>query len=234
SKRCASGVSRTLRFAQGNTGGQHSLYNTLRLLSIHTVYCILSAMPKLWNETVATHRQEVRDAILDAAAALVAQRGLLAVTMSQIAEEAGIGRATLYKYFSGVEEILHAWHQRQIKGHFDNLVAARDSAGSPAERLTAVLEAYALMLHETRGHLDAELSALLHKDAQVTKAEGHLKHFISHLLTNAQKAGVVRKDIAIEELAAYCQNALAAAADLPSKPAVRRLVAVVMAGLKSG
>jgi AcrR family transcriptional regulator len=47
-----------------------------------------------------------RKAILDTTAALVAEGGLLSVTMSRIAEEAGIGRATLYKYFPDVEAIL--------------------------------------------------------------------------------------------------------------------------------
>jgi AcrR family transcriptional regulator len=67
-------------------------------------------VPKLWTETVETHRQEVREAILDATASLVQSRGLLAVTMSDIAEATGIGRATLYKYFPDVETILSAWH----------------------------------------------------------------------------------------------------------------------------
>src|SRR5215207_7470460 len=58
-------------------------------------------IPRLWHHTIQAHRREVRDAILETAAALVAQHGLRAVTMSQIAEETGIGRATLYKYFSG-------------------------------------------------------------------------------------------------------------------------------------
>ncbi len=42
------------------------------------------------------HRRAVRDATLHATAALVAEHGLLSVTMSQIAEATGIGRATLY------------------------------------------------------------------------------------------------------------------------------------------
>ena len=52
-------------------------------------------MPKLWSETIDAHRREVRDAILDTTAALVAEHGLRAVTMSQIAGQTGIGRATL-------------------------------------------------------------------------------------------------------------------------------------------
>ncbi|MGI9077433.1 MAG: TetR/AcrR family transcriptional regulator, partial [Gemmatimonadaceae bacterium] len=55
-------------------------------------------MPKLWNETIEAHRRAVRDATLNATAALVAEHGLASVTMSQIARETGIGRATLYKY----------------------------------------------------------------------------------------------------------------------------------------
>jgi AcrR family transcriptional regulator len=99
---------------------------------------------KLWNETIEAHRREVRDAILDAAAALVAEHGLLSVTMSQIAEKTGIGRATLYKYFPDVEAILLAWHERQVTAHLDHLTALRNQSGDAAERLEAVLEAYVL------------------------------------------------------------------------------------------
>jgi AcrR family transcriptional regulator len=102
-------------------------------------------MPRLWNDTIETHRREVRDAILDITAALVAKHGLRSVTMSQIAEDTGIGRATLYKYFPGVEEILLAWHQRQIAGHLEYLSGIRDQVSDSGERLEAVLEAYALI-----------------------------------------------------------------------------------------
>jgi len=64
-----------------------------------------------------------------------------AVAMSQIAEQTGIGRATLYKYFPDVDAILHAWHERQIAGHLAQLAAARDRPGA---RLEAVLRTYAL------------------------------------------------------------------------------------------
>ena len=41
-----------------------------------TVVVYTSAVPKLWSETIAAHRREVRDAILDTAAALVDEHGL--------------------------------------------------------------------------------------------------------------------------------------------------------------
>jgi AcrR family transcriptional regulator len=188
-------------------------------------------MPKLWNDTIEAHRREVRDAILGTTAALVAEHGLRSVTMSQIAEETGIGRATLYKYFSGVDAILFAWHERQITGHLEYLAEVRDQAGDARERLEAVLEAYALISHESHGHHDSELAAFLHRDEQVARAQQQLRVMIRDLLTEGAESGDLRDDVAPDELASYCLHALAAASSLPSKTAVRRLVAVTLAGL---
>jgi AcrR family transcriptional regulator len=152
--------------------------------------------------------------------------------MSQIAEETGIGRATLYKYFSGVEAILLAWHERQISGHLEYLADVRDQTANAGERLAGVLEAYALIQHESHGHHDAELTAFLHRDEQVARAQHRLRAMIRDLLTEAAASGDIRDDVAPDELARYCLHALSAASGLPSKVAVRRLLAVTLAGLR--
>lgn len=185
-------------------------------------------MPKLWTETIEAHRRAVRDATLDTAAALVAERGPLAVTMSQIAEATGIGRATLYKYFPDVEAILVAWHERQVAGHLAALVQIRDGSGDAPQRLEAVLEAYALMSHEHHG---TQLAAFLHQREHVDRAQQHLSAFLRDLIAEGAEAGELRDDIAPDELASYCLHALAAAGNLRSKAAVRRLVRVTLAGL---
>ncbi|KUL46989.1 TetR/AcrR family transcriptional regulator [Streptomyces regalis] len=188
-------------------------------------------MPKLWNETIEEHRRAVRDAVLESTAALVAEQGLRAVTMSRIAEQSGIGRATLYKYFPDVESIMMAWHERQIAGHLDELAELRDRPGTPGERLAAVLERYALIQQQRHGH-GGEFSALLHRGDHVAHAEQHLHHFIRGLLSEAAKAGEVRDDVASDELTGYCLHALAGAGGLSSKAAVKRLVAVTLTGLR--
>jgi AcrR family transcriptional regulator len=192
-------------------------------------------VPKLWNETIEAHRAAVRDAILKTTAALVSEHGLTSVTMSQIAEKTGIGRATLYKYFPDVEAILLAWHERQIAGHIEYLAEVRDQAGDAGERLEAVLEAYALLSHErfSHEHPGPELAALLHRGVHVTGAQQQVHDMIKDLLIEAADTGDVRDDVAPEELASYCLHALAAASSLKSKAAVRRLVRVVLAGLRS-
>jgi AcrR family transcriptional regulator len=186
-------------------------------------------VPRLWNETIEAHRAAVREAILDTTAELVAENGLLSVTMSRIAEKTGIGRATLYKYFPDVEAILLAWHERHVTSHLEHFAELRGQAGDARQRLEAVLEAYALIQHKRPA---TELAALLHRDEHVARAQQHLTDIIRDLLTEAAKSGDVRDDVAPKELASYCLHALAAASSLPSEAAVRRLVTVTLAGLR--
>jgi AcrR family transcriptional regulator len=159
----------------------------------------------------------------------------MSVTMSQIAEETGIGRATLYKYFPDVEAILLAWHERQIAGHLDYLAEVRDQAGEAGERLESVLEAYALLSRERFSHEypGPELAALLHRGVHVARAQQQVHDMIQELLIEAAEAGEIRDDVAPDELASYCLHALRAASSLPSKAAVHRLVKVTLAGLRS-
>ena len=187
-------------------------------------------VPKLWTETIEAHRREVGDAILDTTVALVAEHGLRSVTMTQVAEETGIGRATLYKYFPDVEAILVAWHERHVAGHLERLSTLRDQAGDAIERLEAVLEAYALIQHKRHA---TELGALLHRDEHVARAQQHLSELICGLLSEGAEAGDIRDDVAPDELASYCLYALAAASSAPTEAAVRRLVAVTLAGLRT-
>ena len=187
-------------------------------------------MPKLWNETIEEHRQAVRDATLDTTAALVAKHGLRAVTMSQIAKETGIGRATLYKYYPDVESILVAWHERLVAGHLEQLTEVRHRADLTASaRLAAVLERYALILHEHHG---TELAALLHQGPHFDRAQQHLHRLVAEMLADGARSGELRDDVAPGELATYCLHAATAATTLASKAAVRRLIDVTLGGLQ--
>jgi AcrR family transcriptional regulator len=200
-------------------------------MCLDIVVTYTGGVPKLWNETIEAHRNGGREAILDTTWALVTEHGLTSVTMSQIAEETGIGRATLYKYFPDVEAILVTWQERHITTHLEHLAEVRNQAGDAGERLEAVLEAYALISHK-REHHGTELTALLHRGEHVARAQQQLSHLIRDLLTEAAETGDVRDDVAPDELASYCLHALTAAGRLPSKAAVRRLVTVTLAGLQ--
>src|SRR5215213_2605145 len=194
-----------------------TVYRDNMSLLIQTVLLTTSCILR-WCRTCGTRRSR--------------RTGLRSATMSQIAKKTGIGRATLYKYFPDIEAILLAWHERQITGHLEHLAELRDQTSDAGERLEAVLEAYALILHESRGHHDTELAAFLHRDEQVARAQQHLRDMIRDVLTEAAVTGDVRDDVAPDELASYCLHALTAASSLSNKAAVRRLVTVTLAGLR--
>jgi AcrR family transcriptional regulator len=190
-------------------------------------------VPRLWTDTIETHRREVRDAILETTVQLVREHGLLSVTMSQIAERSGIGRATLYKYFPDVEAILLTWHDRHVEGHLRQLTELHDGSGTTMQRLEAVLGTYARICHYRARHGIEELTALLHRHEHVTTAELAVHHMFRDLVAEGVATGDIRDDVDPEELAWYCLHAATAASDLPAE-AIPRLVAVTLAGLRPG
>jgi AcrR family transcriptional regulator len=189
-------------------------------------------VPKLWNETIEAHRHAVRDAIMETTAALVTEHGLASVKMTQIAEQAGIGRATLYKYFPDVDAILIAVHERHVAAHLAQLSELRDRPGTPGQRLHAVLGAYALICHHRARHAGTDFAALVHRGEPLARAEQRLLDLFRDLLAETAATGGLRTDVAPAELATYCLHALSAAGTLPNEAAVHRLVTVTLAGLR--
>ena len=90
------------------------------------------------------------------------------------------------------------------------------------------MEAFALISHHRH---DGELAALLHRGDHIARAHQQLTNLVRDLLAEGAKNGEFRNDVSPDELARYCLHALTAASGLPSKPAVRRLVNVTLAGL---
>ncbi|MEV0768541.1 TetR/AcrR family transcriptional regulator [Nocardia salmonicida] len=189
-------------------------------------------MPKLWSETIDEHRRAVRDSILESAARLAIEHGVSSVTMSQVAEEAGIGRATLYKYFPDVGTILSAWHEQQVGNHLGQLVAAGAAESDASQRLDILLSTYARILRESRRHHDTDLGALVHHGgSHVVHAEQELRQLMADSIGAAAGIGAVRADVPAAELAGYCLHALDAAVAATSDAAVARLIRVIRAGL---
>jgi AcrR family transcriptional regulator len=187
-------------------------------------------VPRLWSETIEDHRHAVREATLDAAAALVAEVGVTGVTMSKLAVRTGIGRATLYKYFPDIESVLTAWHERHIAEHLQMLIHTRDGAAA-GRRLPAVLQAYADLSQARPG---GELTVLLHNGPHVAGADRQVHRLVAELIAQGAAAGDLRQDVPAAELATFCLHALTAAGGYSSKAAVHRLVNLTLTGLRPG
>ena len=183
----------------------------------------------MWSQSVEAHRAAVRDAVLDAVSALAAEQGLHEVTMSSLAGRAGIGRATLYKYFPDLGVVLLAWHGRQIQRHLQELAGLAEG-GDPGTRLRRVLEHYARRRREEHG---PEIGAVLHGSEHVAHAESHVEDLFANVLDEAAAVGAARSDMPPRDMARFALHALAAARDAPSQAAVDRLVELTLAALAS-
>jgi AcrR family transcriptional regulator len=85
----------------------------------------------------ARKRTATRDRIAATAAELVAANGLVATTVERIAEQAKVGRATFFRYFSSKEDAVADGISRQWLGHITAAVARQPPALSAQDAVVA-------------------------------------------------------------------------------------------------
>lgn len=79
--------------------------------------------------------------ILEGAARALARRGATKLFMSDICDEAGVSRGTLYRYFKSKEDVLEALSQHVVLSMRSILEEAVAKNPDPDERIRVVLEA---------------------------------------------------------------------------------------------
>lgn len=87
-------------------------------------------------------RRKTYKKIISSAGKLFAQRGYFGVSLSQIAQKAGITKAGLYYYFDSKEELYLAVLQETFSSLFTHLQNAVSLAPTPLAKLFNVIEAY--------------------------------------------------------------------------------------------
>ncbi|GAA0558461.1 TetR/AcrR family transcriptional regulator [Actinomadura livida] len=65
-------------------------------------------MPKISEATVAEHRARQLRTLLDAARALVAEEGIEALSLAELARRVGLSRPSLYEYFRSKDDLVAA------------------------------------------------------------------------------------------------------------------------------
>ena len=91
----------------------------------------------LWDESLSEHKARQADQIAMAALELVATDGMSGLTMSSIADKAGISRQTLYRYYPDIDSVLTAamTSSAGIEVHINELT----SVGTPSEQLNSLV-----------------------------------------------------------------------------------------------
>src|ERR1700733_12878091 len=100
-----------------------------------------------------------RDALLDAAVALVRTKGVQVVSMEAVAEHAGVSRPLVYKHFANRDELLAAAYQREASKLHQDLASEVASAGGHVEEMYRALVQGSMRASVERGRIFAALRA---------------------------------------------------------------------------
>ncbi|MEX2322634.1 MAG: TetR/AcrR family transcriptional regulator [Acidimicrobiia bacterium] len=92
-------------------------------------------MPRIRAATIAEHKRQTREEILDAAAALFRAQGYGDTALADIAGFVGIGRTTLYEYFVDKEDVLVHLVERSLPEAVDEMVDGLPDGLTHRERL---------------------------------------------------------------------------------------------------
>jgi AcrR family transcriptional regulator len=174
-----------------------------------------------------------RRLVLDAAAAIFAERGLEA-GVAEIAQRAGVGTATVFRRFPTKQDLIVAVVDARICDMRDQLGAAQ-AEPDPWSGLVAAMEAVALAQARDRGLFEA-IGSAVSGDEHLRAHHVELMGRLAAIVDRAKAAGALRSDVEATDLpllaagaAGSCQ---AAGGDEPDL--WRRYLGIMLDGLRPG
>jgi AcrR family transcriptional regulator len=174
---------------------------------------------------------DTRDRVLDTAARLFYAKGVRAVGLQEIIDQAGVGKSSVYREFASKDELVVAWLNRSRRGWWQMTEAATAPYdGDPARQLLAIVEAVRDEI-ETAGfrgcrflNTAAEFPDPDHPGNR--EAAEHLEEIHQQLTTLADGAGADDPDALASELLLVIDGMYANASVLGQSGPARRGIAL--------
>jgi AcrR family transcriptional regulator len=133
------------------------------------------------TRTLSREQQARRARLVQAARELASEGGYPAVTMHDVADRAGVARATVYRYFSSKDHLL-----TEVAAEWAQLIAdVRVPGEGPAERLSVLLEALVDLAAADLPLTSAVVQAVTSQDAGVDEARNELFGYVRDRFTEA-------------------------------------------------
>lgn len=164
-------------------------------------------MPRISAATIGEHRAQTQDRILQAVSRLSRVQGIDAISMTDVAHEAGITRTVLYNYYPDKAALLLAFTERVTHYFIEAYATELPPSATPAERLRAFvrLQLAGLLAHPHPGA--AGLSATLGPDAYQQLAD-HVAP-MHRILVEILDSGAASGGFQVQDVAATARMILA-------------------------
>jgi AcrR family transcriptional regulator len=112
------------------------------------------------------HHGDLRSALVDAAIAVIAERGVRGFSLAEASRRLGVTTAAPYGHFAGRDALLAAVAARALSVFAAMLGDAADAADTPAQRLAAMAGAYVRFAAQQRPLFNSGLDKSRHPELQ--------------------------------------------------------------------
>lgn len=109
------------------------------------------------------HHGDLRSALVDAAIAVIAERGVRGFSLAEATRRLGVTAAAPYRHFADRDELLAAAAARALSDFAAMLSDAADAADTPAKRLAAMAGGYVRFAAQQRPLFDTIFNSGLDK-----------------------------------------------------------------------
>ena len=190
-----------------------------------------SKLPDASPKPLRSDAERNRRLVLEAAAALFAERGLQ-VGVAEVAQRAGVGSATLFRRFPTKQDLIVAVIEARIAEMRAELEAALEEP-DPWGGVVVAMEALARLQARDRGLFEA-IGGHVAGDEHLHARHAELHAILEEIVARARDAGALRTDIEAIDLpllagsaAGTCQVAGGVAPEL-----WRRYLGIILDGLR--
>lgn len=150
-------------------------------------------MPDLWADSLEAHRHLVRQRLVTAFADLAAEVPLDDITLTAVAERAGLARSAVYNYVTSKHDLLLAHTADVTRRWVDRLV--REGGGTVADRLGRFVAATLRVFAEDRlAGQGADIPFDAEQHERLVAALRPVHHHLSALLAEGVADGSFRGD----------------------------------------
>ncbi|GAA1751926.1 TetR/AcrR family transcriptional regulator [Aeromicrobium alkaliterrae] len=153
-------------------------------------------MPKIVGDTLADHRALVRSHVFDAFTDLMRERGYAAITLSDIASRAGVGRTALYNHFRDKESVVVELALHETTEYVTSARRALLGAATPTEGLRTYVRHHIERQGEQHFGFGPELLGLLSPGA-LAQMRDHVIE-VERVLVEILEAGIEAGDFDVD------------------------------------
>jgi AcrR family transcriptional regulator len=145
-------------------------------------------MPKIIGGSLHEHREQTRLKLFTALSTLMAERGFDAITLADIASEAGVGRTAVYNHFADKESMLLGFMMHETAQYVAALQTELADVQDPTEQLSAYIRAQCRLKRDYHLASGPDLRSVLSRGTQQRVREHAV--MVENLLRQILAAGI--------------------------------------------